>query len=208
VVYAIEDIARILREARTTKGLSQRTLSAKVGLTQAHISTIENGAADVHLSNLIELARALDLEVMLVPRKAVPAVQGLVRNLDLVSPSESPGRAVRALERALEKLDALSPENKESPKLRNLTGALRNFRLDKEQKLTVESAAKEIQRINTALQKAKTSDLASIPNEMNRLTRITNRVRELRNAIVHAAPAEKQNRVQPRYRLDDEGPNG
>jgi len=105
-------------------------------------------------------------------------------------------------------LDVLSPENKEIPKLRNLTLAFRNFRLDKEQGLTVESAAKEIQRITAALQKANTSDLPSIPNEMQRLSWITNRLRELRNAIVHPLPSENQNRVQPRYRLDDEGPNG
>ncbi len=89
MVYAIEDIARRLKEAREAKGLSQRALSARVRLTQAHISNIENAAADLHLSNLLELARALDFEVMLVPRKAVPAVQGLVRTLETEGQTQS-----------------------------------------------------------------------------------------------------------------------
>ena len=82
MAYTTEDIALTLKNARERKGLSQRALSAKIGLTQAHISKIENAAVDIQLSNLLELARALDLEVMLVPRKAVPAVQGLIRSIE------------------------------------------------------------------------------------------------------------------------------
>jgi transcriptional regulator with XRE-family HTH domain len=77
--YDLEEIADQLRQARIGKSLSQRDLSAMTGLTQANISKIENAAADVKFSTLIQIARALDLEVMLVPSKAVPAVQGVVR---------------------------------------------------------------------------------------------------------------------------------
>ena len=77
--YATEHIANILRAARESKGLSQRELSAKSGVPQGHISKIENGAVDLRLSSLVELARVLDLELMLVPRKTVPAVQSIVR---------------------------------------------------------------------------------------------------------------------------------
>lgn len=202
--YTLEGITRTLREARASKGLSQRMLSARVGLTQAHISNIENGAADVHLSNLIELARALDLEVMLVPRKAVPAAQGLIRNL-ATAPAESRGnKVVRALERAVEKLVALSPGNGEVAKLRDLTSALRNFRLDKEQSRTVESAARELRRINALLQKAKTSDLPSMPDERERVGSISDRLRELRSAVAHPVPPENLNPTRSLYRLDDE----
>jgi len=47
-------------------------------MPQAQISKIENAAVDMQASTLIELARALDLEVMLVPRKQVPAVKSIV----------------------------------------------------------------------------------------------------------------------------------
>ena len=50
------------------------------GMPQSHISKIENGAVDLKTSSLIELARVLDLEFMLVPRTFVPTVQGLQRN--------------------------------------------------------------------------------------------------------------------------------
>jgi transcriptional regulator with XRE-family HTH domain len=78
-MHAAHGIVSALRRAREEKGLSQRALGGKIGLSQNHISKIENAAVDPQLSNLVELARALDLEVMLVPRRTVPAVQGLVR---------------------------------------------------------------------------------------------------------------------------------
>ncbi len=78
--YAIEDIGRVLKEARKQKGLSQRALSEQSGVRQYQISKIENGAVDLRISSLIELARALDLDLKLVPRKAIPAVDSIVRS--------------------------------------------------------------------------------------------------------------------------------
>jgi transcriptional regulator with XRE-family HTH domain len=77
--YSIEEITKTLKAARQSKRLSQRELSDKVGLTQSHISRIENAAVDLQVSNLIELARALELELVLVPKKVLPPVQSLVR---------------------------------------------------------------------------------------------------------------------------------
>ena len=204
MAYVIEDIARTLKEAREAKGLSQRALSARVGLTQAHISNVENASSDLHLSNLMELARALDLEVMLVPRKAVPAAQGLIRNIETATQVETqPSKTVRFLERSFEKLAALYPEAQDIPRLRNLVAAFRNFRLNKDQIHAVDNAAKELQRIGDVLQKAKAPDLAASPAEMQRVSQITNQLREIRNAIVHAVPSENLNRTQPAYRLDN-----
>jgi transcriptional regulator with XRE-family HTH domain len=72
-------IPEILKAARQTKGLSQRALAEKVGVPQGHISKIENGGVDLQTSSLIELARALGLEVQLVPRGLLPAVQAMQR---------------------------------------------------------------------------------------------------------------------------------
>jgi transcriptional regulator with XRE-family HTH domain len=77
--YSIEKIINDIKRARKNKQLSQRELSAKTGIAQSHISKIENGAIDITLSTLVELARALDLEVTLVPRKIIPVVQSLIR---------------------------------------------------------------------------------------------------------------------------------
>jgi len=78
MIYAIEYLAKALKKAREDKKLSQRALSQKTGMPQAHISKIENAAVDLQASSLIEMARALDLEVVLVPRKHVPAVNSLI----------------------------------------------------------------------------------------------------------------------------------
>lgn len=72
-------IAGSLKAAREIKGLTQRALGERVGLPQSHISKIESGTVDLQTSNLLELARALDLELALVPRAMIPAVQALQR---------------------------------------------------------------------------------------------------------------------------------
>ena len=60
-----------LKAARLAKGLSQRALSEGAGVPQSHISKIERGGVDLRHSSLVEIARALDLEVTLVPAKAL-----------------------------------------------------------------------------------------------------------------------------------------
>jgi len=78
--YAITHIIDKLKAERKAKGLSQRNLSKLAGVPQSHISKIESGAVDLRLSSLIQLARALNLEMVLVPRKVLPAVKSIVRS--------------------------------------------------------------------------------------------------------------------------------
>jgi transcriptional regulator with XRE-family HTH domain len=78
--YLNEQILNSLKEARQKKGFSQRELSTRSGVPQSHISKIESGAVDLRVSSLIALARVLDLELELIPKKTVPAVQSLVRS--------------------------------------------------------------------------------------------------------------------------------
>ncbi len=72
-----EDIIKILQSARKSKGWTQSELGAKIGLPQSHISQIEAGKVDLRLSSLIEMARLLDLEPMLIPRILKPAVKSM-----------------------------------------------------------------------------------------------------------------------------------
>jgi transcriptional regulator with XRE-family HTH domain len=95
--YTITDIAKKLKAERKARGLSQRALSKLVGVPQSHISKIENGMVDLRLSSLIELARVLSLELTLVPRKALPAVQSIIRGSARSSKTESV-RSAYALE--------------------------------------------------------------------------------------------------------------
>lgn len=80
VIYSIEHLVETLKKARQAKGLSQRALGKKVGVPQSHISKIESGLVDLQASSLIEIARSLELEPILVPRPLIPLVQSLLRN--------------------------------------------------------------------------------------------------------------------------------
>lgn len=78
--YVTEQILQSLREARVRKGFSQRELSARSGVPQSHISKIESGGVDLRMSSLIALARVLDLELFVAPKKSVPAIKSIIRN--------------------------------------------------------------------------------------------------------------------------------
>ncbi|MCP4757576.1 MAG: helix-turn-helix transcriptional regulator [Proteobacteria bacterium] len=82
MVIAIEELTAKLKAARKKKGLSQRSFAKSIGVPQSRLSRIENGVIDPQTSKLLELARSLDLELVLVPRQAVPVVNHLVRQLD------------------------------------------------------------------------------------------------------------------------------
>lgn len=78
--YVTEQILQSLREARVRKGFSQRELSARSGVPQSHISKIESGGVDLRMSSLIALARVLDLELFIAPKKSVPAIKSIIRS--------------------------------------------------------------------------------------------------------------------------------
>ncbi len=75
--YSAGNLAKRLARARTDKGLTQSELGRRLGVPQSHLSNIERGKTDPRVSSLLELARVLDLEIMLVPRKLVPVVSHL-----------------------------------------------------------------------------------------------------------------------------------
>lgn len=86
--HAIKELVATLRQARVRKGLTQRGLSAKTGVPQSHISRIESGAVDIRVASLIELARTLELELVLVPRQHMTAVRAITRD-DRLAPDRS-----------------------------------------------------------------------------------------------------------------------
>ncbi|MFC3034317.1 helix-turn-helix domain-containing protein [Pseudoalteromonas fenneropenaei] len=94
--YILDPLVESLRDARRSKSLSQRELSTLAGVPQSHISKIESGHVDLRLSSLIELARILDLELVIVPKKSLPAIQSIVRTANKHNDEhESPTPAYR-----------------------------------------------------------------------------------------------------------------
>ncbi|HEY4050058.1 MAG TPA: helix-turn-helix transcriptional regulator [Acidobacteriaceae bacterium] len=68
-----------IKEARMKRGWGQRKLAAEIGLQQPHISGIESGEIVPRIDTLLDIIRVLDLDLLLVPRSLVPAVQSLIR---------------------------------------------------------------------------------------------------------------------------------
>jgi len=73
------DLRNQIKQARTLRGWSQRQFGAAVGLPQSHISGIEAGQVVPRFDTLLDLVRVLDLDLLVVPRSLVPAVQSLIR---------------------------------------------------------------------------------------------------------------------------------
>ena len=70
-------IQRQVRVARESKGLTQADVGSRIGQPQSAVSRIERGG-DLRVSTLLEMARVLEMEPMLIPKHLVPAVQALV----------------------------------------------------------------------------------------------------------------------------------
>ena len=84
-----------LRKARRGRRMSQREMESRTGIRQSHLSRIENGRVDPKLSHAAQMARAVELELVLVPRRALAAVSLLLR--DFVGGGER-GRRPTAVE--------------------------------------------------------------------------------------------------------------
>lgn len=194
MVYSTQHIATALRQAREMKGLNQRQLSSLAGVPQSHISKIENGAVDLRLTSLIELARALDLELTLVPRQTVSAVQSIVRSSERPAAAESSAarRALRELKRLQKTIaEYFSGANRRSDELEQLQRRLRelsHFRLGSEE-------AEAIRAANEAF-KAYLQDT----NNVNAVRDSLSRISSLRNRLTHARPEV----VRPAYSLNED----
>ena len=71
-----------LLDARTQSKLTQRELAQQLGVPQGHISRIERGLIDPRVSTVTQMAYALGLTPMLVPRQAQVAVLAVLRNFE------------------------------------------------------------------------------------------------------------------------------
>lgn len=78
--HSMIPFTQLLKEARKEKKLSQRKLAEMAGVPQSHISKVENGKVNIQISSLFEIARVLELEPMLIPRRYVPAIKGFLQH--------------------------------------------------------------------------------------------------------------------------------
>lgn len=76
-----ESLSKRLRAARRQLGLSQKEVSELSGIPQSRISLIERGDIDCRVSTLMAMARAVKLDLTVVPAVAMPAVTALVNGV-------------------------------------------------------------------------------------------------------------------------------
>ena len=60
-----EQVVELIRQRRKARGLSQRELASKLGITQARMSEIESGRAGLSVERLIAIVVMLGLELVL-----------------------------------------------------------------------------------------------------------------------------------------------
>ena len=193
----IRDIAASIKEARLAKSLTQQGLGQRVGFPQSHISKIEKGDVDLQLSSLAEIARALDLEVTLVPRKALPAVEGAVRAHEpLVKAS-----AVAALNEQAQLAQRIKTRFPDLPQVDAFQSAIRNIS-------SLQFDAVTLKALNQALKPTirlrklfdEHGDAAALAK---RLESATNALRQFRN-IQADEPLVESQRQRPAYRLEND----
>lgn len=129
--YAIEQLAQTLRDIRIARGLSQRELAERAGLGQNRLALIEAGEVDLRTSTLVQLARALDLELILAPRRVLPAVQSLIggqarrwQEVGRRSVRGTPIRILRRIQQHIAALERAYPSGKELAQAKSAAQAL------------------------------------------------------------------------------------
>lgn len=197
--HVLQDVAKTLKAARESKGLSQRALSEASGVLQARISKIENGAADFRVSTLMALARALDLELTLVPRKAVSAVQSVVRASEPAGIHQSSGEVLKELQRIQQRFSSLAQITKATQEYAQFQRYLRdvqrfNIPLPLIDKLKETSKALDVFRKHR--------------EDIEAFRRAIENMQSVRNTVAHAAAEPPRIIVKPAYTLDDEDNHG
>ena len=188
------EIARTIKAAREAKGLSQRALAKLAGVPQSHISKIENAGVDLRASSLTEIARALDLELALVPRKTVPAVKSIVRSARPIEAHQVGSALARELKKMESFADKIAEKGsfKEVAQLQSRIHDLTRFEMP-------ESYLNAVEKMNRQLK-----DIYKEPENFTRLVESLDGVQKLRNALAHS-PAEELWRIsRSAYSLEDD----
>ena len=207
MTYLNDQILESLREARQRKGFSQRELSAKSGVPQSHISKIENGAVDLRVSSLVALARVLDLELELIPKKTVPAVKSIVRsstNADVANAHKLIQREMDQYKQALASINEIpSFANRDLERLSKAVAEIDRYKLDNSALKAVASSRSAIEdavkQIPVDQLKAAMEPSGAIQEAMKKAVR---QMSALRNSLAHGSHFQEAKPSSPAYSLD------
>ncbi|MGH6807104.1 MAG: helix-turn-helix domain-containing protein [Ensifer adhaerens] len=79
---ALLEIGRLLKKARLASAMTQEQVAGLAGISRPRYRDIETGIAAARVTTLMNIARAMGLEMMLIPQAMVPAVEALLRPHD------------------------------------------------------------------------------------------------------------------------------
>lgn len=195
----IEEIAAGVREARIAKALTQKELGRRVGLPQSHISKIEKGTVDLKLSSLVEIARALDLEITLVPRKALPAVEGAVRAHGTTVETSRAVSLLNEQAQIAERIKANFPDLSQVEGFQNAIRSIPRLQFDTAQLKALDEALQPAKRLKTIIEAQ--GGAAALAK---RIEEATSALRHFRNIQVHHAPLIEAARQLPAHRLEED----
>jgi transcriptional regulator with XRE-family HTH domain len=190
--YQSEDLLKEVQDQRVKAAMSQRALAERSGLTQAHISQIETGRLEPGLSSFIQMARALDLEIVLVPKKYLPAVEGILRrrSSEQFSPQEGEAalREIARGERLVTKQKHLYGSSVDLDRIADSLRFLRNAPLRKEDLHIVNAAINRLRRYQAS------------PQSKDIVASIAKDLYQLRSQLIHDPPEAPRSA----YAIDDE----
>ena len=72
----LDELAQALQQYRKTKGLGQKDMRLKIGMSQQQYQRAESGN-DLRVSTLLRILEGLDLELQLVPRQQAGSSQAI-----------------------------------------------------------------------------------------------------------------------------------
>lgn len=194
--YALGDIASSIKAARLAKGWSQRELSSRASVVQPQISRFENGAVDLHLSTLVELARTLDLELKLIPRTALPAVTAVVKETSERARDRDLSEVLRQLQKLTRDLQDLHPKSSKLQVLAETLHEVDTIRSGLNATQAARALAPSIELLEALLKQP-----SPTPAHIARNIAVAKeRARDVRNIAVHGQAL----RQTPAYTLDDE----
>lgn len=192
MTYKTEHITQQIRAAREARSMSQRELSARSGLTQSHISQIERGTMEPGLASLVDVTRALDLEIVLAPKKLMPAIGSILDSASCTSDTLTSkqrnlvGRIDRWLAEGRDRFAIAS----DADSLKDSLALLRHLPLAADELETLSDLAMKLQ------------GWQSDPPPAKQVSEFARAVRAVRNAAVH----RDRDDAVPRsaYALDEE----
>lgn len=63
-------LLEVIKERRKKLGFTQNAMGEKLSMPQSHYSKIESGSSDPRVSSFLDICRALELEILIVPKES------------------------------------------------------------------------------------------------------------------------------------------